>query len=105
MTAGQMATPYRQIRAPLLVAALAVTFGLGTLAGLAVPRTVGQAAEAASTVRAVAATTGSGGQAFRAALLRTNMDPELQASANAATAPATPRSGVSSGVPNRLLPR
>jgi hypothetical protein len=36
-----------QIRAPLLAAALAVTFGLGTLAGLTVPRTVGQAAQAA----------------------------------------------------------
>jgi len=36
-----------QIRAPLLAAALAGTFGLGTLAGLAVPRTVGQAAQAA----------------------------------------------------------
>ena len=103
MTAGQMATPYRRIRAPLLVAALAVTFGLGTLAGLAVPRSVGQAAEAASTGGAVAATTSSGGRATVAT------DPywklELQTAPNAAAAPATTGSGASSGVPNRLLPR
>jgi len=102
MTAGQIATPYRQIRAPLLVAALAVTFGLGTLAGLAVPRTVGQAAEAASNAAAAPATTTIGTWADRAALLRTNMDPERQ-SANAAAAPASTSSGTSAGVPSRLL--
>ena len=60
MTAGNIATPLRQIHAPLLVAALAVTFGIGLLAGLAVPRTVGQVAEAASNAGVVAASTGSG---------------------------------------------
>jgi hypothetical protein len=60
LTAGNIATPVRQIRAPLLGAALAVTFGIGLLAGLAVPRTVGQAAEAASNAGVVAASTGSG---------------------------------------------
>jgi hypothetical protein len=60
LTAGNIATPFRQIQAPLLVAALAATFAIGLLAGLAVPRTVGQAAEAANNVGIVAASTGSG---------------------------------------------
>jgi hypothetical protein len=58
LTAGQISTPYRQIRAPLLVAALAVTFGGGLLTGLLAPRTVGQGAEAASKAEGVAAPTG-----------------------------------------------
>jgi hypothetical protein len=58
LTAGQISTLYRQIRAPLLVAALAVTFGSGLLTGLLAPRTVGQGAEAASKAEVVAAPTG-----------------------------------------------
>ena len=38
MTAGQIATPYRQIRTSLLFAAVIVTFGIGLLAGLNVSR-------------------------------------------------------------------
>jgi len=116
LTAGNSAPPYRRIRAPLLAATLAVTFGLGTLAGLAVPRAVGQSAEAASNAGAVAATTGSGGQATVATDPYWKLELQTaeiggggleikQVSPNAATAPATTGSGTSAGVPNRLRPR
>ena len=39
MTAGQITAPYRQIRTSLLLAALAVAFGLGLLVGLVAQRT------------------------------------------------------------------
>jgi hypothetical protein len=77
LTAGQISTPYRQIRAPLLVAALAVTFGIGLLAGLAVPRTVGQVADAASKAGVVAASTG--GSALAAVATNPQRLAELQA--------------------------
>ena len=50
MTAGQIATPYRQIRPSLLVAALIVTFGVGLLTGVVATRTVGQDAQGAATL-------------------------------------------------------
>jgi hypothetical protein len=39
VTAGQITAPYRQIRTSLLLAALAVAFGLGLLVGLVAQRT------------------------------------------------------------------
>ena len=53
MTAEQIATPYRQIRTPLLFAALIATFGIGLLTGLVASGTVGQGAQAAAIVSAV----------------------------------------------------
>lgn len=53
MTVGQFATPYWQIRRPLLVAALIVAFGIGLLTGLVASRTVGQGTPTAATVSAV----------------------------------------------------
>ncbi len=53
MTAGQIATPYRQIRTPMLLAALIATFGIGLLTGLVASGTVGRGAQAAAIVSAV----------------------------------------------------
>ena len=50
MTAGQFATPHRQVQASILVAALVVAYAVGLLTGLVVPRTVGQGAQIAGTV-------------------------------------------------------
>jgi hypothetical protein len=59
MTAGQIATPYRQSRTPLFVAAVIIAFGIGLVTGLVGPRTIGQGAQAAATVGAVAAPAGA----------------------------------------------
>ena len=50
MTAGQFATPHRQVQASMLVAALVVAYAVGLLTGLVVPRTVGHGAQIAGTV-------------------------------------------------------
>ncbi len=53
MTAGQFATPHRQVQASMLVAALVVAYGVGLLTGLVVPRTVSQGTQIGGTVSAV----------------------------------------------------
>ncbi len=94
MTAGQITAPYRQIRTSLLVAALAVTFGMGLLAGLAVPRTAGQVAHAAANAGVVASSTGSGTSVDTgAANLRGKRD--FQAAANAGVVASSTGSGTS----------
>ena len=60
MTAERIATPYRQVRTTVLVGALAVTFGVGLLGGLVVPRTIGPTAQGAGNGGVVASSTGSG---------------------------------------------
>jgi len=85
LTAGQIATPYRQVRISLLVAALAVTFGVGLLTGLVAQRTVGLGAQAAANPGGVAVATGSGTYADALALHFAKRD--LQAAANAAAVP------------------
>ena len=58
MTTGQVPKRYRQVRTTVLVGALAVTFGVGLLGGLVVPRTIGQTAQAAGDAGVVASSTG-----------------------------------------------
>ncbi len=85
MTAGQIATPYRQVRISLLVAALAVTFGVGLVTGLVAQRTVGLGAQTVANPGGVAVATGSSTYADRLALHFAKRD--LQAAANAAAVP------------------
>ena len=59
MTAGQIAAPRRQVRTPLVAAALLATFALGLLAGLNVPRTIGHVAQAAAHIDVAALATNS----------------------------------------------
>ena len=59
MTAGQIAAPYRQIRTSLLVAALAVAFGLGLLIGLVAQRAANTGALAITNGGAPAAVAGA----------------------------------------------
>ena len=82
MTAGQITARYRQIRTSFLVTGLAVTFGIGLLAGLVASRTVGQGVQvrAGANAGVVTAATGSGTYADKLALLRAQR--ELQAAAN-----------------------
>jgi hypothetical protein len=63
MTAGQIAAPYRQIRTSLLVAALAVAFGLGLLIGLVGQRAAITGGQAATTVGVPAAVAGANARA------------------------------------------
>ena len=60
MTTGQVPKRYRQVRTTVLVGALAVTFGVGLLGRLVVPRTIGQTAQAAGDAGVVASSTGGG---------------------------------------------
>jgi hypothetical protein len=63
VTAGQIAAPYRQIRTSLLVAALAVAFGLGLLIGLVGQRAAITGGQAATTVGVPAAVAGANARA------------------------------------------
>jgi hypothetical protein len=55
MTAGQITAPYRQIRTSLLLAALAVAFGIGLLVGLVAQRAPNPGAQVMTNVGAPAA--------------------------------------------------
>ncbi len=63
MTAGQIAAPYRQIRTSLLVAALAVAFGIGLLIGLVAQRAGNPGTQAIANVGAPAAVAGADSRA------------------------------------------
>ncbi len=63
MTARQIAAPYRQIRTSLLVAALAVAFGVGLLIGLVAQRAVNPGTQAIANVGAPAAVAGADSRA------------------------------------------
>ena len=65
MTAGQIATPYRQIRTSLLVAAVIVTFGIGLLAGLNVSRIADHGTTAAPDAAAPFSSKALNGPAFQ----------------------------------------
>jgi hypothetical protein len=88
LTAGQIATPYRQVRPSLLVGALVVTFGIGLLTGLVAQRVVGQAAQAAGNAGRVAAATGSGTYADTLALHFAKRDLQAAAAVGAVNKPS-----------------
>jgi hypothetical protein len=103
MTAGQFATPHRQVQASMLVAALVVAYGVGLLTGLVVPRTVGQETQIAGPIGAVhqlvpftapfasmpaAARQGTGVNGFRGA-----QDFRAAQDSQPASAPVTARQG------------
>ncbi|MGO9180655.1 MAG: hypothetical protein ACLQHS_15540 [Candidatus Limnocylindrales bacterium] len=65
MTAGHIATPLRQIRTSLLVAAVIVTFGIGLLAGLNVSRIADQGTTAVPVAAAPFSSKALNGPAFQ----------------------------------------
>ncbi|MGO9180648.1 MAG: hypothetical protein ACLQHS_15505 [Candidatus Limnocylindrales bacterium] len=88
MTAGQIATPYRQVRISLFIAALAVTFGVGLVTGLVAQRTVGLGAQTAANPGGVAVATGSGTWADRLALHFAKRDLQAAAAVGAVNKPS-----------------